>query len=101
MPSLASLTAVFPWFKRRDTMEPNPWNLLLKRTLCEPTDSTLQFYVSAAEKVTDPQSFVDNLDVVWVWQLKAEVKPFHEVAVVETEDRAKNETRCFVLHRVY
>jgi hypothetical protein len=103
MPSLASLTALFPWFKRRDKMEPNPWDLLLKRTLCEPTATTLHFYISAAKDVvTDPQSLLDRLDVVWVWQLKAEGKPFHEVAVVETEDRsAKNETRGFILDRVY
>jgi hypothetical protein len=83
-------------------MDPNPWNLLLKRTLCEPTDNTLHLYTSASEKVADPQSFVDRLDVAWVWQLKAEEKPFHEVAIVETEDRlAKNETRSFVLDRVY
>jgi len=98
MPSLASLTALLLWFKQRDTMDPNPWNLLLKQTLCKPTDNTLHLYTSALEKVADPQSFVDRLDVAWVWQLKAEEKPFHEVAIVETEDRlAKNETRSFVL----
>jgi len=102
MPSLAFLTALLPWFKR-DTMSLNPWTLLFKRTFSEPTDTTLYIYASAAEKVADPQSAVDRLDVVWVWQLKDDKGgPYHEVAIVETEDRqAKKERRCFVLERVY
>jgi len=83
-------------------MEPN-WQIVLKRTLSSPTDSIFQHYITAAKEAADPQSLVDRLDVVWVWQLKDDKGgPYHEVAIVETEDRqAKKERRCFVLERVY
>lgn len=100
MSFLASLTARLSWFKRRDTMYPNPWEELLSRTLSEATAITLHLYTSAAEKVHDPESFLNMLDVVWMWQLKCDLKPFHEICVFETED-PKNGIRRFVLDRVY
>jgi hypothetical protein len=81
-------------------MEPN-WQIVLKRTLSSPTDSIFQHYITAAKEAADPQSLVDRLDVVWVWQIKEDLQPFHEAAVVETEDRLDNKIRAFVLDRVY
>jgi len=105
MPSLSSITArlsLSAWFKRPHTIDPNPWNLLLERTLSQSTYITLHLYTSAAEKVSDPESLLNRLDVVWMWQLKQEVAPFHEVSVVEMKDSAqRNEIRRFILERVY
>lgn len=105
MPSLTSITARFSlsaWFKRPNTMDPNPWNLLLERTLSQSTSITLHLYTSAAEKVSNPESLLDRLDVVWMWQLKQDVAPFHEISIVETKDSTqRNEIRRFILERVY
>ena len=105
MPSLTSLIAHFSlsaWFKQRDTMFPQPWDLLLERILSMSTANTLHLYASAAEKVSNPESLLDRLDVVWMWQLKQEVAPFHKVSVAETVDPLqKNEIRRFILERIY
>ena len=83
-------------------MDPKPWDMLLKRTYSEQTDATLFFFTSAAENVSDPASVLDRLVVVWMWQLKAESPPFHELCIAETEDILHgNKTRRFILERVY
>ncbi len=83
-------------------MFPQPWDLLLERILSMSTANTLHLYASAAEKVSNPESLLDRLDVVWMWQLKQEVAPFHEVSVAETVDPLqKNEIRRFILERIY
>jgi hypothetical protein len=90
-----------PWTKRRDMMDPNPWTLLLDRTLKESTSITLHLYTTAAEKVADPDSLLKRLDVVWIWQLKNEWSPFHEFFVIETVDPENaNKIRPFILERV-
>ncbi len=105
MPSLASLTAHFSlpvWFKRCDTMDPKPWDILFQRILNQTTDNTLLLYLHAAEKLSNPKSFLEALVVVWMWQLKQELSPFHKVAVVETMDTShRNKIRLFVLERIY
>ena len=67
-----------PWTKRHDTMDPNPWNLLLKCTLKESTSITLHLYTNAAEDLLDPDALLERLDVVWIWQLKTPKPPFHK-----------------------
>ena len=112
MPSLASLTSsltarlplrVGLWFKRPDSMDPRPWDLLLDRLLNQPTANTLQLYNSAAKEAADPESLLGRLDVSWIWHLKhLEWAPFHEVSVIQTVDTLQgNEIRRFVLHRTY
>jgi hypothetical protein len=52
--------------------------------------------------VPDPQNVLDRLEVVWMWQLKKNEVPFHEVCIIETVDLLdKNKRRGFVLDRVY
>ncbi len=82
-------------------MDPNPWTLLLERTLSQSTAHTLHLYTSAASTVTDPESVLERLDVVWLWQIKQCGSPYHEFFVIETVDPLhRNEIRRFILERV-
>jgi len=82
-------------------MDPNPWTLLLERTLKESTSITLHLYTTAAERVSDPDSLLKRLEVVWIWQLKHKGSPFHEFFVIETVDPEHgNKVRQLILERV-
>lgn len=101
-PSLTTRFSLPAWLKRRNTMDPNPWDILVRRTLNESTDTTLLLYLDAAKKRSDPNSLLDSLVVVWMWQLKQDSTPFHEVSVIETNDPSHgNKTRFFILERIY
>jgi hypothetical protein len=81
-------------------MDPSPWTVLLERTFKESTTVTLILYTSAAEKVDDPDSLLERLDVVWIWQLKVGHAPYHEFFVIETVDLENNQVRVLILERV-
>jgi hypothetical protein len=89
-----------PWTKRRDTMDANPWTVLLERTFKESTTVTLILYTTAAEKADDPDSLLNRLDVVWIWQLKVGNPPYHEFFAIETVDPENNQVQVLILERV-
>jgi hypothetical protein len=45
-------------------------------------------------------TFLDRLDVVWMWLNKESEASEHEYVVVETRDRHDNKSRLFILDRV-
>ena|SRR5260221_7340680 len=81
-------------------MDPNSWDQLLECILFLSTANTLLLYMSTVEKVFEPQSLLDRLNVVWM--LKQETAPFHEISIIETEDTSqRNKIRGFNLEHIY